>query len=81
MTAVDEPILYVNPDTMSRLLASGRAAAISVNGVATTAFAETDPKYPKVKLLVSREVTGHAVHRKVWVAADQRFVFEYVGDV
>lgn len=81
MTAVDEPILYVNPDTMSRLLATERAAIRSVDGVATTAFSKTDPRYPNVKLLVSREITGHAVHRKVWVAADQRFIFEYVGDV
>lgn len=81
MTAVDDPILYVNPETMARLIASERAAISSVNGVSTTALAETDPSYPSAKLLVSREVTGHAVHRRVWVASEQRFIFEYVGDV
>lgn len=81
MTAVDEPILYVNQETMSRLLASERAVVQSVNGVATTAFAETDSRYPGTKLLVSREVTGHSVHRKVWIAPEQRFIFEYIGDV
>jgi hypothetical protein len=81
MAAVDDPVLYVNPDTMARLLASERAAISSVDGVATTAFPETDPRYPSAKLLVSREVTGHAVHRKIWVASEQRFVFDYVGDV
>jgi hypothetical protein len=81
MTAVDEPILYVNPDTMGRLLASERASIRSVNGVATTAFAETDDRYPNVKLLVSREVMGHSVHRKIWIASEQRFIFEYIGDV
>lgn len=81
MTAVDDPILYVNPDTMARLIASERAAISSVNGVATTAFAETDPRYPSAKLLVSREVTGHALHRRVWVPSEQRFIFQYVGDV
>jgi hypothetical protein len=81
MTAVDDPVLYVNPDTLARLLASERATIFSVNGVATTAFAQTESRYANTKLLVSREVTGHAVHRKVWAPSEQRFIFEYVGDV
>lgn len=81
MTTVDEPILYVNTETMGRLIASERASIRSVDGVAVTAFPETDDRYPNVRLLVSREVMGHSVHRKIWIASEQRFIFEYVGDV
>lgn len=81
MAAVDDPILYVNIDTMNRLVASERVRIRSVNGVTKTIFPETDHSYPNVSLLCSREVMGNSVHRKIWVPAEERYVFHYVGDV
>lgn len=81
MTAVEDTILYVDQNTLSRLISSERARLSSVNGVVTTVFTDNDHKYPGTTILVSREVLGNAVHRKVWVAQEQRFIFEYVGDV
>lgn len=81
MAIVDDPILYVNIDTMNRLIASERVRIGSSNGSARTSFPDADPRYPNVTLLCSREVTENAVHRKVWVPAEERYVFHYVGDV
>lgn len=70
--------LYVQPETLARLIASGRVQ-VQEDGMPT--FKADDTRYPSIALLESSEVTGHAVHRQVWSGYDQRRVFEYVGDV
>lgn len=81
MSVVDDQILYVDPETMNRLIAGERVRMVSRDGVVKIAFPENDPGYPNSTLLVSREVSGNAAHRRTWVPQEQRFVFEYVGDV
>ncbi len=81
MPEVDDPILYVTPDTLQRLFVQERTQMRTVNGFAEARLLETDPRYPNTVLLTSREITGNAVHRKEWVSQEQRYIFVYVGDI
>jgi hypothetical protein len=81
MAEIDDAILYVSPDTYDRLLANERIVVRPVPGLSKAAFLNNDHRYPNIPLQTSRQVTGNAVHRKVWVPAEERFVFEFVGDV
>ena len=70
--------LYVQPETLDRLIASGR---VHLLGDGTPVFRHDDTTFPDVALLESGEVTGHAVHRQVWSGYDRTRVFEFVGNV
>lgn len=77
----DDSILYADLDTLNRLTITGRTRTISFDGGTAAAFPDTDPIYPGVKLMLSDQVFGNAVHRKSWIVDESRHVFEYVGDV
>ena len=56
-------------------------ATTFTDGVARTFFSRTDDTYPDATVLLSREITPNAVHRRTWIPAEERHVFEYVGNV
>jgi hypothetical protein len=81
MSVFHAPILYVNLDTINRLIATGRVRVTSIDGIVTTVFPPNDPLYPEATLQVSSDVFGNAVHRKVYLTSQERHIFEFVGDV
>jgi hypothetical protein len=81
MSVVDVPILYVNIDTMKRLIITGRARPVSSDGITVTAFPDNDPLYPNARLLVSSDVFGNAVHRRTEIPSENSYRYDFVGDV
>lgn len=71
-------ILHVQPETMARLLASGRVQRLDDG---TPVFPESDHTFPGAALQLSRAVTPNAAHRRVWSGYDRRFIFEFAGSV
>lgn len=78
---IDDALLYVSVETYDRLVASERVVVQPVKGYSKAAFPSNDHRYPDIPIQTTRSVTDNAVHRKVWVSAEERFIFEYVGDV
>lgn len=72
------PLLYVQPETLKRLLASGRVRKLKDG---TPVFSARDQAFPNAAVQLSLEVTGHAVHRRVLSGYDRSYIFEFVGDV
>ena len=81
MAAIDDAILYVNVDTYDRLVATERVVVKPATGLSKAAFLSNDHRYPDIPIQTSRQVIGNSVHRKVWVPAEERFVFEFVSDI
>ena len=73
--------LYVQPDTLDRLMAQERITISSVDQETIVSFSTSDPIHPGRTVLTSREITPNAVHTRRWQAEEGRYIFEYVGDI
>jgi hypothetical protein len=77
----DGTILYLQPPTIDRLLAQQRITLYTEDGVVRAVFIPDDPRYPGAAVRPSYEVIANSVHRRRWLADEQRHIFEYIGDV
>lgn len=77
----EDTALYVQPDTLDRLMAQERITISSVDQETIMFFSASDPIHPGRTVLTSTEITPNAVHARRWLGDEGRYIFEYVGDI
>lgn len=76
-----DPELFVQSQTFERLAAQERVSFQTIDGVTIAVFSDNDPLYPGRSVKTSTEVMFDSVHRRRWMPDEERYIFEYFGEV